>query len=80
MDYIVYNICALINNACFICKSERLYTIQSISLAGRTPNREGKGGLVTSRTTTCAARQDSGATNHLRGFEMRGVTSSNARY
>ena len=24
------------------------------SLAGHTPNREGKGGLVTSRTTTCA--------------------------
>ena len=24
------------------------------SLAGNTPNREGKGGLVTSRTTTCA--------------------------
>ena len=69
MDYIVYNICALINNALYVNR-----------LAGHTPNREGKGGVVTSRTTTCAARQDSGVTNHLRGFEMRDCTSSNARY
>ena len=71
MDFIVYNICALINNALYVNQRD---SIQSISLAGHTPNREGKGGLVTSRTTTCAACQDSGATNHLRGFEMRGVT------
>ena len=66
-----------------VCGAYRLQGVTacpSCSLAGHTPNREGKGGLVTSRTTTCAARQDSGATNHLRGFEMRGVTSSNARY
>ena len=73
-----------------VCSDDNLLLVihtfrQQLSLAGHTPNREGKGGLVTSRTTTCAARQDSGATNHLRGFEMRGVemrgvTSSNARY
>ena len=44
------------------------------------PNPKGEEGLVTSRTTTCVARQDSGATNHIRCFEMRGVTNSNVRY
>ena len=76
MDYIVYNICALINNA--LHESERLYN--PLVSRGHTPNREGKGGVVTSRTTTCSARQDSGATNHLQGFEMRSCTSSNAMY
>ena len=49
------------------------------SLASHTLQSE-KEGLVTSRTTTCAARQDSGASNHLRCFEMRVVTNSNAWY
>ena len=35
---------------------------------------------MTSRTMTCVAHQDSGATNHLRCFEMRSVTNSNVRY
>ena len=33
---------------------------------------------MTLRTTSCVQRQKSGATNHLRDFEMCGVTSSNA--
>ena len=49
------------------------------SLANHTPQSQEKEGLVTLLTTTCVAHQDSGATNHLRCFEMCGVTSSNAR-
>ena len=42
--------------------------------------KQQRNGLVTSRTMTCVARQNSGVSNHLRCFEMQGVTSSNAMY
>ena len=48
------------------------------SLASHTLYHCEKEGLVTLRITTCVQRQKSGATNHLRDFEMCGVTSSNA--
>ena len=50
------------------------------SLASHTLYHCEKEGLVTLRTTSCVQRQKSGATNHLRDFEMCGVTSSNATW